>query len=65
MDKDISRVKADFKSIPPQPNSEFRNNFWCWLAQKFQNKVEESFKARFYLTKIFTSSFVLQKTTVC
>ena len=39
--KDLSRVKADFKSVPPQPYFEFRANFRYWLAQRFQNKIEE------------------------
>ena len=39
--KDLSRVKASFKSVPPQPYFEFPATFWCWLAQRFQNKVGE------------------------
>ena len=39
--KDLSRVKASFKSIPLQLYFEFRTTFWHWLAQQLQNKVEE------------------------
>ena len=39
--KDPSTVKADFKSVPPQPYFEFCATFQYWLAQRFQNKVEE------------------------
>ena len=39
--KDPSRVKASFKSVPPQPYFEFPATLQCWLAQRFQNKVEE------------------------
>ena len=39
--KDLSRVKAGFKSVPPQLYFEFRATFWHWLAQRIQNKVEE------------------------
>ena len=39
--KDLSRVKAGFKRVPVQPNLKFPATFWYWLAQRFQNKVEE------------------------
>ena len=44
--KDLCRVKAGFKSFPPQLYFEFRVTFWHWLAQRIQNKVkEERFKS--------------------
>ena len=39
--KDLSRVKAGFKSVPLQPYFEFPTTFWHWLAQRFQNKIGE------------------------
>ena len=39
--KDLCRVKAGFKIVPPQLYFEFRATFWHWLAQRIQNKVEE------------------------
>ena len=37
--KDLSRVKASFKSIPLQPYFEFCATFWHWVAQQFQTKI--------------------------
>ena len=37
--KDLSRVKASFKSVPPQTYFEFCATFQHWLAQQFQNKI--------------------------
>ena len=39
--KDLSRVKASFESVPPQPYFEFPATFWHWLAQRFQNEFGE------------------------
>jgi len=39
--KDLGRVKAGFKSVPPQLHFQFRATFWHWLAQQIQNKVDE------------------------
>ena len=30
--KDLSRLKASFKSVPPQPYFEFPATLRCWLA---------------------------------
>ena len=46
VEKDLSRVKASFKSVPPQLSFEIRAIFWHWLAQQIQNKFgEERFKS--------------------
>ena len=37
--KDLSRVKAGFKSVPLHHYFEFPATFWHWLAQRFQNKI--------------------------
>ena len=39
--KDLSRVKAGFKSVPPQLYFEFGATFQHLLAEQIQNKVEE------------------------
>ena len=39
--KDLSRVKAGFKSVPLQPYFEFPATFRHRLAQQFQNKIGE------------------------
>ena len=39
--KDLSRVKAGFKSVPLHHYFEFPATLQHWLAQRFQNKIED------------------------
>ena len=53
--KDLSRVKAGFKSVPLRLYFEFPAASWHWLAQRFQNKIGEErgtlLKPRFTLLR--------------
>ena len=39
--KDLSRVKASFKSVPLQLYFRFPATLWHWLTKRFQNKLGE------------------------
>ena len=51
--KDLGRVIAGLKSVPPHQYFEFHATLRHWLAQQFQSKLRRNaFKAGFYPAKI-------------